>query len=378
MNDLLNKGLLLVEKLQQEGFRAAIVGGAVRDYLLGKQPVDLDLVTSATPEQLLERYSKSFQLNNRHATVTISFMDQFFEVTTERGKDLTEDLAMRDFTMNSIAMDKNKRLIDPLQGEKDLKAGVIRSHEPRKRMAEDPLRMLRALRFVSQFGFSLDPSLKEVMTKEKQQIKTVAVERIEKELERLLIGEFRKHAWQLARETSLLSFVPGLTVTAKGLYTLEQLPTEEGLNLPVHWASFCLANGEELEAIQGLRLAKQTEKKVRHLCRYFAFRQEHSWDDTSLYTASLEVALGVEQLRKWFGHEPMPAKELYIKWNSLPIHSREDLQVDGRVLMEHFKEPGGPWIGAALNEIEQAVLAREIKNEKETLLQWVHERRNNR
>lgn len=188
---LLIKSLPLLERFHTYGHDAYIVGGAVRDLFLRRPIQDIDIVTSASVEDIHALFPNAYQINRQHETVTVKWQQQSFEVTTKRGQDLVSDLERRDFTINSIALDRHGTLVDPVQGQKDIKEKSIRSFKPEERMKEDPLRILRALRFCSELGFGCHSGLQQTIAKLHPLLLNVATERIVKEFERLIAGPYR-------------------------------------------------------------------------------------------------------------------------------------------------------------------------------------------
>ena len=216
-----------------------LVGGIVRDFLLGSElPADLDFATSAEPartRQLLESVQATsvYLVGERFGTVGAIFGDgddrQSVEVTTYRRETypdetrfpevafsatLEEDLSRRDFTMNAIAIDAaTGEMVDPWDGEGDIAQAVIRAvGDPDARFQEDPLRLLRAARFVSQLGFRIDWATEQAMTRQAASLERISRERILAELTRLLLGDFVDHGLEVLRRTGLLRFaLPDLT-----------------------------------------------------------------------------------------------------------------------------------------------------------------------
>jgi len=175
-----------------------LVGGAVRDILMGQKPEDLDFATSAPPEEVM-RLAKAHGLEAiptgiEHGTVTILIDHHPYEVTTFRrdvetfgrrarvawGKSIEEDLSRRDFTIGAIAMDASGRVIDPYGGQQDLEAGLIRAvGEPRRRFREDYLRVIRAGRFVARYGFKIEPATLQAAREAAPEVLShVAIERV--------------------------------------------------------------------------------------------------------------------------------------------------------------------------------------------------------
>ncbi len=198
--------LEILRRLNEGGFEAYAVGGCVRDQLLGRRPDDWDVTTSARPEQVMELFAgRCVPTGLQHGTVTVRIDRRSYEVTTFRtdgvysdhrhpdrvtfSDRLEEDLKRRDFTIGAMAMDASGAVTDLFGGREDLRNGVIRCvGDPDARFGEDALRIMRALRFASVLGFSIDPDTAEAIRRGRDQLRYIAVERIREEMNRLLCG----------------------------------------------------------------------------------------------------------------------------------------------------------------------------------------------
>lgn len=207
----------LIGRLEQNGYKAYVVGGCVRDSLRGQKPKDWDICTSALPEQAIACFSPSgaaepffsscriLMTGLKHGTITVLAGQEAYEVTTFRidGKysnhrhpdqvqfvaDLKEDLARRDFTINAMAFHHSTGLVDYFGGEADLKAKLIRCvGDADVRFQEDALRILRALRFASQFDFTICAATKDSIHTSKNLLRSISAERIQEEFRKILLG----------------------------------------------------------------------------------------------------------------------------------------------------------------------------------------------
>ena len=195
----------LLDTLHRAGYAAYVVGGCVRDSLLGLTPHDWDLCTSALPQQGMELFGaeKCIPTGLQHGTVTVKQGGGLYEITTFRTEgtytdgrhpdevhfvpDVREDLARRDFTINAMAYNAKEGLIDPFGGQADLQSGILRAvGVPHQRFTEDALRILRLYRFAARFGFAIDPPTAQAAQELCAHLDCVSVERIEEELAKLL------------------------------------------------------------------------------------------------------------------------------------------------------------------------------------------------
>lgn len=200
--------LTVVERLERYGYEAYVVGGCVRDSLLGRSPKDWDVCTNALPEEVLRVFKRFHVIKTglQHGTVTVMVSHQPVEVTTfridgvytdNRHPDsvnfvsrVEEDLARRDFTINAMAYNPTRGLVDAFGGQEDLRAGIIRCvGEPDARFNEDGLRILRALRFAARYDFGIETETAFSIHRNRHLLENVSVERIFVELKGILVGE---------------------------------------------------------------------------------------------------------------------------------------------------------------------------------------------
>ena len=195
----------LLDTLHRAGYAAYVVGGCVRDSLLGLTPHDWDLCTSALPQQVMELFGaqRCIPTGLQHGTVTVKQSGALYEITTFRTEgtytdgrhpdevhfvpDVREDLARRDLTINAMAYNEKEGLVDPFGGQANLQSGILRAvGVPRQRFTEDALRILRLYRFAARFGFAIDPPTAQAAQELCAHLDCVSVERIEEELAKLL------------------------------------------------------------------------------------------------------------------------------------------------------------------------------------------------
>lgn len=214
--DIPEKAAMVIKELMDQGFEAYAVGGCVRDSILGRQPEDWDITTSARPEQVKQIFPRTVDTGIEHGTVTVLIDKETFEVTTYRvdgeyedhrhprevtfTASLEEDLKRRDFTINAMAYNPETGLVDIFHGIEDLEQGVIRCvGAPEERFDEDALRILRAIRFSAQLGFRIDEATQRAMSGKAADLKEVSAERIRVELVKLLISKHPEYIREASR-----------------------------------------------------------------------------------------------------------------------------------------------------------------------------------
>ena len=251
----------LLDALHAAGYAAYVVGGCVRDSLLGRTAHDWDLCTSALPQQVMELFGteQCIPTGLQHGTVTIKYGGQLYETTTFRTEgsytdgrhpdevqfvpDVREDLARRDFTINAMAYNAAEGLVDPFGGQKDLQNGLLRAvGEPQQRFTEDALRILRLYRFAARFGFALDAATARAARQLAPHLDCISAERIQEELAKLLAapqpGAYLEPA---VLAVVLPELTPESLTAAKPV--VDACPAGEE-NLPVRWAALLGALGE--------------------------------------------------------------------------------------------------------------------------------------
>lgn len=200
-----DKVRLIIRKITDGGYEAYTVGGCVRDSLLGRDPHDWDITTNATPEQIKSLFDKTVDTGIKHGTVTVMIGRDGYEVTTYRidGKyedgrhpsevtftgDLVEDLRRRDFTINAMAYNDETGLVDAFDGIKDIEKKCIRAVGcPEERFSEDALRIMRAIRFSAQLGYSIEEETRKAAADRASTLKQISVERIHSEINKMLVS----------------------------------------------------------------------------------------------------------------------------------------------------------------------------------------------
>lgn len=212
----------VLSTLEQHGYEAFLVGGCVRDKILSRPVNDYDVATDARPDAVIRLFPHVVPTGIEHGTVTVVSHGVPVEVTTYRidaaysdgrhpdmvsfARSLEEDLRRRDFTINAIAMDKHLQLVDPLQGQVDLDNRVVRAvGEADARFSEDALRIIRAVRFSAQLGFSIDDVTHQGMLSQAHRLHVISMERIGQELRRIAEGDWLSVIHLLAHEPYLAS-----------------------------------------------------------------------------------------------------------------------------------------------------------------------------
>ena len=200
-----DRAAVILDTIHKAGYEAYVVGGCVRDAIMGREPHDWDITTSAEPGQVKALFARTIDTGLQHGTVTVMQGHEGFEVTTYRidGKyedgrhpsevvftrSLREDLQRRDFTINAMAYNEQEGVVDLFGGLEDLEKGLIRAvGDPRQRFSEDALRIMRAVRFAAVFGFAIEDETRAAMEEIAPNLDRISAERINAELTKLLVS----------------------------------------------------------------------------------------------------------------------------------------------------------------------------------------------
>ena len=389
----------LLDTLHRAGYAAYVVGGCVRDSLLGLTPHDWDLCTSALPQQVMELFGaqRCIPTGLQHGTVTVKQSGALYEITTFRTEgtytdgrhpdevhfvpDVREDLARRDLTINAMAYNEKEGLVDPFGGQADLQSGIVRAvGVPRQRFTEDALRILRLYRFAARFGFAIDPPTAQAAQELCAHLDCVSVERIEEELAKLLSAP--APAAYLDKKI-LLVILPELSseALAAAKPVVDACPAGEQA-LPVRLAALLLSLGEDgtRRTLRRLRCSNTCIEETAVLVReavpgvpvslnIYARRLLGKYN---LCTVQRLAALGTA-LQPEHAADFAALSELAEQLDADGVCCRvSQLAVNGRDLMA-AGVPAGPGIRKVLEALLDGVIREEYPNERQALLAAVQQ-----
>jgi tRNA nucleotidyltransferase (CCA-adding enzyme) len=386
------KAVPILEMIEEKGFEAYFVGGSVRDFLLGREIADVDIATSALPGELKTIFPHTADIGIQHGTILVIFNGTPYEITTFRTesgytdyrrpdtvefvRSLTEDLQRRDFTMNAIAMDKAGKLKDPFHGQSAIrKKEIVTVGPPEERFGEDALRIMRAVRFVGQLGFVIEPGTLAAISKLAPLLDNIAVERKLAEFEKLISGTYRSEAFALMGETGICNWLPGMNGQESKILKLAgcrlgHLSTEEMWVLLAHVLGLDVKTAEPF-----LRKWKLPRKKIRvclKVLHWLHYRLNNSWTPQMAYLSGKANMLSAEKVYITLsGNASVAIEDLEEMFEKLPIKERAELSVAGKDLIQWFGKGPGPWIKDVLNEIEEVVAAGRIANKKADIREWL-------
>lgn len=382
MNELLNGAVKILKTIDENGFEAYIVGGFVRDRVLGKNNVDIDITTSAKPETIIDMFEKTIHTGVKYGTVTVILNSNKYEVTTfrtEEGYDnnrhpdnvefvanLEEDLKRRDFIMNSLIMDSNLNIIDYLGGKDDINNKVIRSiGEADIRFKEDALRMLRAIRFVSQLGFSIDTQTKDSIIKNKGLLNNVSNERIMVETKKIIDGEYFLDACKYLVETGVYNELAGMGKGFEMCLSNKIVPK----SIDDFLAICVVQSGEEIFSEWKIsNLKKEIIKSIAEL----HIISDGNWNSLFVYRFGKDTCIKANNLNVQFKNYEDKTEEIIELDRNLPARHICDLKFKGDHLIETYPNRiPGFWIRDILDDVMMKVLFNELKNDYDEIKNYV-------
>lgn len=388
----------IITTLNENGYEAYAVGGCVRDSIIHRVPGDWDITTNALPMQTKALFKRTIDTGLQHGTVTVMMGGEGYEITTYRvdgvyedGRhpkqveftaSLSEDLKRRDFTINAMAYNDEVGIVDLFGGEADIENGVIRCvGNPHDRFSEDALRMLRAVRFSAQLGFSIEENTQKAIKDLAHTLEKISKERIHTELGKILLSpnpDFIKYAGDLGITANSFDAYDALEDKSVALELLKALPNK----IYFKYAALLMEcdSKEAVDKLKELKLDNDTINKVKYLVEYH--RSEPAQDEVSV--RRLLMKIDVEPLRDIITFE----REYYrIKGENELLGAVDNLQA----LMEKILEAGdcfrikdlainggdlmaiginpGKEMGDRLKRCLEAVIENPKLNTKEKLLQ---------
>ncbi|MGS0478176.1 CCA tRNA nucleotidyltransferase [Bacillus mycoides] len=386
------KASSIIEILKQHGHEAYFVGGSVRDLIIDRPIGDIDIATSALPEEVMAIFPRHVPVGLEHGTVIVVENGEPYEVTTFRTeseyedfrrpssvqfvRSLEEDLKRRDFTMNAIAMTEEGEMVDLFAGKEAIRLKEITTvGDAADRFQEDALRMMRGIRFVSTLGFSLEIKTKQAIETYGHLLEHIAIERITVEFEKLLTGTYCVNGLQELVETKLFSHLPYLQMSEERLLKATQYKWDSFETDVEAWAFFLYCIGEEHPFVF-LRQWKFSNKKIKDIVAVLLAirsRKEKEWGTILLYKTGIRIAEMAERVYEAIieSYNSASVKQVQSLFHALPIKNRQEMNVTGNDLLSWADKKPGPWVAEMLQNIEEAIVQGDLVNKKENIREWL-------
>lgn len=355
--------LKVLKELNDNGYKAYIVGGYVRDILLDIESNDIDITTNATPKQIMELFNDSCLPNEDYGSVIIEKKGYRFEITTFRKEigyndnrhpvevkyidELYPDLLRRDFVINTICMDSNGDIVDYLNGREDLENKVIRTVDNAyKSFNDDALRILRAIRFATILDFKLSDEVVDAIKKTKDLVRNLSYYRKKSELDKIFTSSNRKLGVSL-----LLEF---------GLDEVLELPNLSKI-LETNTTSL-IGVWSILDVVDKYPFNKNESSLIKDISKVIPL---NNLDPMALYKYGLYVNSVASEIK---GYDIKNVTESY---NNLVIKCRKDIDVTSDDIIKILHKEPGKFITEIYDDIEREILYRRLKNEKEDICNYI-------
>lgn len=353
-------GLQILNKIYDYGYQAYIVGGFVRDELLGIETNDIDITTNATPMELKNIFPTLEIASTSYGSVRIIHENVRFDITTFREEDnyldyrhpsnihyvndLKTDLLRRDFTVNTLCLDKDGNLVDLLNGKEDLDKHILKTIiDSNTSFSRDALRILRAIRFASFLNFSLSNEIIDAINKNKDLLKKLSYERKKNELDKIF----------------------GSNKAKEGILLIKKYHLEEALDLPnldrIRDYSDIVGIWAMINPIK-YRFSSNQRELINKINQVYDM---DNLDNIILYKYGLYVNL-IAGINK-----DINKKDILEKYDALPIKNRNDINIRANEICDILNKKSGPFIGDIYKDLEELILTNKLENDKFKLKEYI-------
>ena len=357
---MLKESLEIIKKIESCGFETYIVGGFVRDYIMNKSSYDVDICTSAKPKDLIEIFNNAILPKEKYGSVTLHYKNIRFEITTfrkemlyenrrpieiEYSRSLIEDINRRDFTINSLCMNKEGVVIDMINGKEDIKKRIIKTiGNTDIKFIEDPLRILRAIRFATQLNFKLDQELINVIKMRGNLIKDLSYNRKKDELNKIFTNTNIRYGLKLLDSLNLSKYLE-LNDINKVKITTDVL----GI-----WAQLGV-----VDIYPFSKLERDTINIINKICNNKKITRYELYN-YGLYNVSIaSEILGINK------------KTIVNLDKQLTIHSKKDIDISTNEICSVLNKEPGKWLKELYNDLELKILYSKLENNKEKIKNYI-------
>ncbi|MBR2998113.1 MAG: CCA tRNA nucleotidyltransferase [Bacilli bacterium] len=360
---MLEVALKLLKELTSHSYQAYIVGGFVRDYLLGRESTDIDITTNATPKEVLEIFNDSCLPNDDYGSVVVNMRGIRFDITTFRKEidyidnrrpgeikyidDLYQDLLRRDFTINALCMNESGEVLDFIGSREDLNNHIIKTiGDSNIKLHEDVLRILRAVRFATILDFKLDDSIVEAIKNNRQYLKKLSYQRKREELDKIFLSPNYRKGIKMLIDLGLDNYLE--------LPNLSKVLETDVVSLIGIWSVLDVTDKypfskNECELINN----------IKEICNYDLL------DPFTLYRFGLYVATVAGEIK---GVDNKVITEAY---NKLPIKSRKDINISADTIMKELNKEPGEFLKTIFDMIESEILYNRLENDEEKIITFI-------
>ena len=395
---LFQKALPLLKKIENAGFEGYFVGGCVRDTLLKREIHDIDIASSALPNEIESLFPHTIDLGKEHGTIIVVYQSETFEITTFRVeseysdfrrpdhvqfvRNLKEDTLRRDFTINALALDRKGKLYDYHGGLQDLNDGLIRAvGQAQERFIEDALRMIRAIRFASQLGFKIEENTLIAIQELSENIQHLSMERIRVEFSKFLQGKYLYRVYPYLFESNLADYLPKFKrfELEHALYQLgpkieAYYQHQSNISERFIWALLLSEMNRDINEIKPLlKQWTHSNKDINDIIDMIKFMKVIKESENiiqDVYLINIEL---LSEIQLWFEINEMKYFRDFLSIKrDLPIQDRSDIKIQGQEIIDILElDKGGPIVGKIIQEMESKILMGQLLNEKVNIRDWI-------
>lgn len=359
--NLKEKAIQLLNMFYDNGYEAYVVGGFVRDLILGRKSFDVDITTNATPKQMQEIFKNVKLPFESYGSVKLTYKKVDFEITTYRmdleyqdkrkpskiiyTDKLIVDLRRRDFTMNTLCMDKDGNILDLLDGTTDIKNRSVRVvGEANKRIKEDALRILRAIRFATELDFELDIELQNAIINNRESLTSLSYFRKKQELNRIFSSTNVYKGLKLLKELGLDTYLE-ISISDDIVRTSDPI----GI-----WAQVLVSDNYPF-----------TNNEKDYLDAILRVLKDKDINDMELYKEGNYVCYIASEILN------VDSTNIYDRYDSLPIKKREDINLNGKDIIDILGLKEKSEVKLILSDIEEKIVLGKLSNEKQELSKYI-------
>lgn len=355
----------ILKCINDAGYKAYMVGGVVRDYLLGNDTIDVDICTSATPKELLEIFPMATP-HIEYGCVKLFYKEVNFEITTFRVEkkyenrrpveieyvtSLEKDLARRDFTINTLCMDCDGNIIDILGAKADLNKKILRCvSNPDKKFSEDPLRILRGIRFSANLGFKIEKDTLKAIKKNKKLLNNISYNKKREELDKIFASKKCSAAINLIKRLKL-----DKELELKGISKLKISD-----NILIMWV--------QLDCIDKYPFSNNEKDQIEKI-RYLINNRKNLIDNYVIYKYGAYLTCSVDKI---YGGKNID--KINIINSNLAINSSKDIDISVDEIIELIKREKGSWISELIKDLERQIVNNKLENNKNKIKEYLIKR----
>lgn len=358
---MLEKSLEVLNYIENYGFKAYIVGGFVRDYILGISSSDVDVCTNATPKQIKDIFEDSYIPNEEYGAITVIYNNIRFEITTFRREydyfdnrrptrieytdSIIEDLQRRDFTINTICMNKKGEILDFLNNKDDIYNKVIRTvGNSKERFTEDALRILRAIRFATVLNFKLDDEVADSIKELKGLLRNISYNRKKEELSKIFMSKNAIYGVNLIKSLELDKELE--------IYNLDDIKISS--DLVGIWASLDVSDKYPF-----VKVERELINKIKEAIVYDNLNNKVLYKYGPYVNSICAINKGLSNT------------DVIEKYNDLPIKTRSDILITSREIMDILNKSPGDYIKKIYLDLEDKILNNLLENNKESIIGYI-------